>query len=68
MEAAIQPASKMRVQRFAIGEKRYFPILQGPEMGLRGWSRGVPTQKKHVDPSKKTLFCYTKICRGRQAG
>ena len=29
----IQPASKMRVQRFAIREEGYFSILQGPEMG-----------------------------------
>ena len=32
------PASKMRVWRFAIREEGYFSILQGPEMGWRGWT------------------------------
>ena len=31
-----QPASKMRVQRFAIREEGYFFILRGPEMGWSG--------------------------------
>ena len=34
-------------------------ILQGPEMGWRGWAN-VATHKKEVDLKKKTLFCYRK--------
>ena len=44
---ANQPASKMRVWRFAIREDILFSILQGPEMDFREWKRCVSTQKTH---------------------
>ena len=40
-----QPASKMRVLRFAIREEGYFSILQGLEIGWRGL-RAVATRTK----------------------
>ena len=31
-------------------------------VGWRGWTSREHTHKKQVDPKKKTLFCYRKIC------
>ena len=55
-----QPASKMQVQRFAIREEGYFSILQGPEMGLREWTRCVQGHNSKLTLSKTYFFVVEK--------
>ena len=59
-KAAFQPASKMRVYRFAIREDVLFSILQGLEVGLREWTRCVPGHKNMLTLSKRHVFVIEK--------
>ena len=58
------PASKMRVQRFAIRKDILFPYCRLWKWG-GGRGHGMSGE---VDPKKKTRFCYRKIFWWRKTG
>ena len=43
-----------------IREEEYLSILQGPDMGWRGWASGDTRHKKEVDPIKNINFVIEK--------
>ena len=50
----------MRVLRFAIREEGYFSILQGPEMGWRGWTPWLTPTKRKLSLGKIYVFVVEK--------